>query len=115
MDIGLVPLQDSMFNNGKSPTKMFEYMAMKCAVIASDVGEAAHIIENGANGLKAQEIKDFGDCVKLLVDDRAGLGFMIEEAYKMIYSSYSQHVLGDRLYQLVQSLRSKLEDSTRKG
>ena len=54
--------QDSMFNNGKSPTKMFEYMAMKCAVIASDVGEAAHIIENGANGLKAQEIKDLRLC-----------------------------------------------------
>lgn len=34
-DIGLLPLSDSPFNHCKSPTKMFEYMAMKVAVLGT--------------------------------------------------------------------------------
>ena len=79
---------------------------MKCAVIASDVGEASHIIEHGINGLKTKEVKDFGACIKFLIDDDTGLDAMVEEAYDMIYSRYSQAVLGDRLYQLITDLKS---------
>ena len=47
IDVGLLPLQNNSFDKSKSPTKLFEYMAMKKAVIAFKVGEAKYIINNG--------------------------------------------------------------------
>ena len=55
-DIGLLPLADNLFNQCKSPTKMFEYMAMKVAVLGTPVGEVEQIVRDGESGMLAQDI-----------------------------------------------------------
>ena len=55
IDVGLLPLiQDTKFNRAKSPTKLFEYMAMAKPTVSSDIGEAGRIIQNGVNGFLAK-------------------------------------------------------------
>ena len=71
IDIGIMPLiQDSKFNRAKSPTRLFEYMAMEKPVIASRVGEAKEIIENGVNGLLAGSKEDFVTSLKALIENK---------------------------------------------
>lgn len=69
VDVGLFPLfDDTEFARCKSPTKMFEYMASRRAVIASDLGEASHIIKHGDNGLLARHPDEFRELMKLLLE-----------------------------------------------
>ncbi len=53
-DIGLVHTANTRFERCKCPGKLFEYMAMRIPVVASDVGEAAHTIRTANCGLTYQ-------------------------------------------------------------
>ena len=76
-DVGLLPLiQDTKFNKGKSPTKLFEYMSMARPVIASPVGEAGSIVRHGVTGLLAGDRDAFVACMQRLVESPSLRGDM---------------------------------------
>jgi glycosyltransferase involved in cell wall biosynthesis len=68
VDIGIMPLiQNTCFNKAKSPTRLFEYMAMEKPVVASATGESALIIQDGVNGFLAADKKTFvGKIIELI-------------------------------------------------
>jgi glycosyltransferase involved in cell wall biosynthesis len=71
VDVGLLPLvQDTKFNQAKSPTKLFEYMAAGKPVVASTRGEAGGIIRDGADGFLAGSAAEFAGKMKLAAQDR---------------------------------------------
>ncbi len=49
-DIGLMPNSDTPFNRAKCAFKAIEYLACGVPVVASDVGEAKYVVENGKSG-----------------------------------------------------------------
>ncbi|MCM8812443.1 MAG: glycosyltransferase family 4 protein [Candidatus Omnitrophica bacterium] len=60
IDIGVMPLiQRSRFNRAKSPTRLFEYMALEKPVIAGACGEALSILEHGRTGFLARTRQQF--------------------------------------------------------
>lgn len=68
IDIGIMPLiQNTKFNKAKSPTRLFEYMAMAKPVVVSRVGEAKEIINDGINGLLAQTKEEFVEGLNALI------------------------------------------------
>ncbi len=105
IDIGLLPLiQDNRFNKAKSPTKLFEYMAMAKPVVASSTGESSHIIKPGKTGFLAKDKSEFiAGMLRLAKGSRlrkkAG-----EEARKEAVRAYSLKVLGKRLAGFIDSL-----------
>jgi len=105
IDIGLLPLiQNSYFNQAKSPTKLFEYMAMGKPVVASSMGEAKNIITDGQTGLLAVNRSEFIAKMKLLISDlrlRTEIGRNANEQIKM---KYSLNVLGKELYSILRGL-----------
>jgi glycosyltransferase involved in cell wall biosynthesis len=105
INIGLLPLtQDSYFNRAKSPTKLFEYMAMGKAVICSKTGEAEEVIEDGKTGLLASDRKDFIAKMRSLVLDvefREGIGY---KAANQVEEKYSLGVLGRELYSIIKAI-----------
>lgn len=62
-----------------SPTKLFEYMAMSKAIIASRLGQVAHVIDDGKNGLLVSpgNPEELAQAINRLAEDdllRARLG-----------------------------------------
>jgi len=98
MDIGLLPLiQDSRFNRAKSPTKLFEYMALAKPIIASRIGEAKSVIKHGETGFLASNKEEFIYHMKLLIDDIGLRNDFGHKARKEVEKEYSLKVLGGRL------------------
>jgi glycosyltransferase involved in cell wall biosynthesis len=100
-DIGLLPLIPDMHNEAwmksKSPTKLFEYMAIGLPTVSSRTGEAELIIEDGRDGFLAGNRKEFVEKMKLLIDDydlRIRMGQFAQEKVK---NYYSLDILGKRL------------------
>ena len=105
MDIGLLPLiQDSRFNRAKSPTKLFEYMALTKPVVASRIGEAELIIEDGKTGFLASNKEEFIYHMKLLIDDIRLRNDFGCKARKVVEAEYSLKVLGRRLKTILEDI-----------
>jgi len=97
--VGLFPVaKDSKFNRAKSPTKLFEYMAMAKATVSSSIGEPAYIIKNGENGFLADTKEKFIESMCYLVEDRELCKKIGLKARETIESDYSLGVLGKRLF-----------------
>ena len=104
-DIGLLPLADNPFNHCKSPTKMFEYMAMKVAVLGTPVGEVAQIIRDGESGMLAQDIAGYMRRMGTLILDAGLRRSITERAYAEVLKGYHLGPMGDRLVELLTQVR----------
>lgn len=107
-NIGLMPLfseeEQLDWIKGKSPTKLFEYMAMKLIPVCHKIGEAPYIIQHKKNGFLFQNQKEFVAILRHLLDNYWQLKDMREEAYQTVKKSYRIDRLGLRLYDLIQGL-----------
>jgi glycosyltransferase involved in cell wall biosynthesis len=104
-DIGLLPLADNLFNQCKSPTKMFEYMAMKVAVLGTPVGEVAQIVRDGESGMLAQDIAGYMRRMGTLILDAGLRRAITERAYAEVLKGYHLGPMGDRLVELLTQVR----------
>lgn len=104
-DICLFPLiQNTKFNQAKSPTKLFEYMAMAKPTVASRIGEAGRIIVNGENGFLADTKEGFISRLDDLIcfpDLRQQMG---NNARQSIENNYSLKIIGKRLQGILDRL-----------
>ena len=102
VDIGLLPLiQNSKFNLAKSPTKLFEYMAMAKPVVASSNGEVKNIITNGENGCLADSSEEFTVMMEQLIKDATLREVIGLNALYTVEKNYSLDVLGKKLFKIV--------------
>lgn len=75
IDLGLLPLEDTPFNQSRFPIKYAEYMAAGTPVLCSEVGECAQISEEFPWVLKAGKTQskwevEFGMALKALVSNQ---------------------------------------------
>jgi glycosyltransferase involved in cell wall biosynthesis len=104
IDIGLLPLiQDTRFNKAKSPTKIFEYMAMAKPTVSSCIGEAAEIIQDGENGFLAKTKKEFIEKMQTLIEDPTLRQEIGDKARKSVENNYSLKILGRWLYEILKT------------
>lgn len=105
IDIGLLPLiQETKFNKSKSPTKLFEYMAMAKPVISSSIGEAARIITDGRDGFLANTKEEMIEKMERLVGDVKLRRDMGMNARNTVEKYYSLDVIGERLFEIFKQL-----------
>jgi glycosyltransferase involved in cell wall biosynthesis len=70
-DIGVVPLDDSPFEQAKFPFKLLQYLALGVPSVSARVGTAATLIRAGDNGLLAGSPDEWCDRLEALIADRS--------------------------------------------
>lgn len=68
-DIGIMPLPDNEWVNGKCGLKGLSYMACGVATVMSKVGVNTDIIRHGENGFLASSHGEWLDCLSRLIED----------------------------------------------
>ncbi|NQU11827.1 glycosyltransferase family 4 protein [bacterium] len=69
LDIGLAPLPDTPWEQGKCGAKLLQYLACGIPAVASPVGVHRQIIRHGENGLLASTPAEWRDCLSQLLED----------------------------------------------
>jgi glycosyltransferase involved in cell wall biosynthesis len=107
IDIGFIMFNRwSNFDTYKSPTKMFELMAMEKAIIAERCGEPVHIISDGIDGFLAQGPEEWAAKMALLVDSAAMRKAMGKKARSKIENEYSLQVTMPILRDIIERVRT---------
>ncbi len=70
-DIGIMPLPNDLWANGKCGLKGLQYMALEIPTIMSPVGVNSEIIDDGKNGFLADAEDEWFEKICRLVDDEA--------------------------------------------
>jgi glycosyltransferase involved in cell wall biosynthesis len=106
IDIGIMPLQDSLWEKGKSAMKAILYMAAAKPVIASHVGESVYLIKNNVTGFLVRNSDEWETILAKLLDDadlrekigRAGRVYVEKNhSLKDYYDKLSMHVFKNYL------------------
>lgn len=116
IDIGLLPLiPANRFNQSKSPTKLFEYMACGLPTISSRIGEAAHVVRDGIDGFLADDEAGFVEALLTLVRHEERRRAMGEAARKRVEERFSHVLMVDRLYQWLGDIAGRSTQSETRG
>ncbi len=66
-DIGIMPLPDTPWTNGKCGYKLIQYMACGLPVVGSDVGANKNIVDQGLNGYLVNSEQEWVDTLAMLL------------------------------------------------
>jgi len=106
-DIGVMPLVDSDFNRAKCALKAIEYMASALPVVASRVGEAKYVVDDGESGFLALTDTEWVSALERLVGDtelRARLG---DHGRKIVLDRYSLEAAVSQIQKVVEDPSQK--------
>lgn len=81
-DIGVMPLPDDEWANGKCGLKGLQYMALEIPTIMSPVGVNTEIIKDGKNGFLASEINEWLEKTSRLIEN-SDLRILSEDARRL--------------------------------
>lgn len=97
-DIGIMPLDDTPWENGKCAYKLIQYMAAGLPVVASAVGMNCDVIRHEINGYIASNDAEWINYLGILISDaqlRENLGkqgrLLIEEQYNTVSNFEKLH------------------------
>lgn len=89
MDIGIMPLLDTEFEQAKGGFKLFQYMAAGKPILASPVGINQNIVQQGENGFLCVTETDWYNSLSYLIEnesERMRLGKRGREIFEEKYS-----------------------------
>lgn len=89
INIGIMPLEDDQWSQGKCGFKALQYMSLGIPAIASPVGVNTEIIDHGKNGYLCNLESEWLDTLEGLLKDRDKIKALGIEARKKIESHYS--------------------------
>ncbi|HRN49599.1 MAG TPA: glycosyltransferase family 4 protein, partial [Niabella sp.] len=93
MDIGIMPLPDDEWANGKCGLKGLQYMAAGIPTIMSPVGVNTEIIEEGINGFLASKTEEWVAKISLLIESTELRKKFSENGRRTVEEKYSTNAL----------------------
>lgn len=103
MDIGVMPLTDTVWAQGKCGYKLIQYMACGLPVVASPVGVNREIVEHGVNGFLAKTHDDWREAIAALIANPELRAQMGQAGRVKVEKSYSLQVWGPKVANILQS------------
>jgi len=68
-DVGIMPLADDGWSQGKCAYKLIQYMAVGLPVIASPIGMNQKVVRHGENGFLASSAEEWLSALRMLAED----------------------------------------------
>lgn len=99
-DIGIMPLLNSPWEQGKCGYKLIQYMGCRLPVIASPVGANLDILKDGINGYFADSEDDWYHRMRLLISDSKLRKKFGDAGYNHVKSGYSKKFLAPKIIKL---------------
>ena len=92
-DIGLMPNSDTPFNRAKCGFKAIEYFACGVPVVASDVGEAKYIVQEGETGFLAKTESEWAEEILFLAKNPELRRRMGKAGLQLVAKKYSYEAI----------------------
>lgn len=89
MNIGVMPLIEDQWSEGKCGFKLIQYLSLGIPAVASPVGVNKTIMEQGVNGFLCSSAEDWKRALEKLMMDKELRSKMGAEGRKKMLSSYS--------------------------
>ncbi|MBV6645162.1 MAG: glycosyltransferase family 4 protein [Cyclobacteriaceae bacterium] len=89
LDIGLMPLPDDEWSQGKCGLKGLQYMALEIPTIMSPVGVNTEIIQDGQNGFLARTKEEWVEKISLLIESAEHRRKLGQAGRKTVEEKYS--------------------------
>jgi hypothetical protein len=99
-DIGLAPLPDDLFTQGKCSFKVLEYAASGLAVVGSPVGTNVDHIRENVTGFHVSDMNGWVDRIAQLIEDKALRESMGQEG-RAVALMHDVSVIGEKLAELI--------------
>jgi glycosyltransferase involved in cell wall biosynthesis len=102
MDVAIIP----DFNDYGSPMKLFEYMAMRKAVVAPDVPPIREVVEDGHTAIlfEKRNVHEATKAIERLLEDESLRKRLGQKAYDKVMSSYTWDSNADKIVQIAHSM-----------
>lgn len=101
IDVGVMPLADRTWEQGKCAYKLLQIMAAGKPVIASPVGANREVVQDGVNGLLASTSEEWVAALRRLVADPALRQRMGAAGRQTVESDYSVQTVAPKLAALL--------------
>nr|WP_321397794.1 glycosyltransferase [uncultured Desulfobacter sp.] len=102
IDVGLYCLlEPSLFQESKSPTKIFEYYACAKPVISTSLGEAKYFVKTDKTGILADSLEAYTNAIVHLFNDPEMRTSMGREGLSMVESEWNMDAACARLKEIV--------------
>jgi glycosyltransferase involved in cell wall biosynthesis len=110
IDIGIMPLPDDAWSQGKCGLKALQFMALGIPTVCSPVGVNKEIIQDGENGFIAGPENEWIEKLRLLLESTDLRGQLGRAGRTTVETKYSAKVQAPRVFEL---LRSVMLDASR--
>ena len=100
-DIGIMPLYNTVWEQGKCGFKIIQYMSLGIPVVASPVGVNKDIINHGCNGYIAETESNWFNCLDEIITNTNLRESMGKEASKTIKNNFSFDNNCEKLYEII--------------
>lgn len=97
MAVGIMPLEDSLWELGKCSFKMLTYMACGIPVVVSPVGMNSEVLSHGRIGFGARTIDDWVSSLWWLLEDIEQRIEMGKNGRQIILDKYSVNIVAPKL------------------
>jgi glycosyltransferase involved in cell wall biosynthesis len=102
--VGIMPLPDGPWEQGKCGYKLVQYMACGAPVIASPVGVNRELVQHGVTGLLASSVDEWVEALRTLRGDAALRAVMGQRGRQVVEARYCVQVTAPRLVALFREL-----------
>ena len=103
-DIGIMPLKDTPFAQGKCSYKLIQYMACGIPVITSPVGMNKEVVDEGHNGYLASTHEEWEMAFEKMIASTPLRTRMGQWGYDIVKKSYTLQIQGPRLLNIFKEL-----------
>ena len=101
LDVGIMPLQDSLWERGKCAYKLIQYAACGISGVASPIGMNKEVIIPNQSGLLAQSEKEWLAAITSLKNNKEQRQYLGLQARMLVEQKYSRQMIFQKWVQIL--------------